>query len=160
MPQAAAAGGGVSTEALTLAGVTVVAIGGRALMLEGAPGSGKSSLALALIDRGAALIGDDGVTLTRVGERIMASPPPNIAGLIELRGVGLVTLPLAPPAPLALILTLGSGAGERLPEAAARRTILGLAVPSLVFEPGMIAPAPRAELALKVHGQVHGETSG
>lgn len=130
---------------------SVVAISGRALMIEGPPGSGKSSLALALIDRGAGLIGDDGVTLHREGDRIVASPPPNIAGLIEVRGVGIIKRPTAPPAGLALILTLGER-GERLPERMPTRDFLGLAIPHLPFEPGAIAPAVRAECALAEHG--------
>lgn len=151
MPAAATSGDTVSLGQHVISGASVVAIGGHALMIEGPPGSGKSSLALALIDRGAQLIGDDGVTLESIGEQVIASPPPNIAGLIELRGVGLVELPLADPAPLALILKLGSQ-GERLPEAAARRDILGCAIPCLPFDPGHIAPAQRAEWALAVHG--------
>ena len=130
---------------------SVVVIGGRALAIEGPPGSGKSALALALIDRGAHLIGDDGVTLTRTDTAIIAAPPPNIAGLIEVHGVGLVTLPVAPPAPLALVLTLGAPV-DRLPSAAPARDILGIAIPCLPFDPGTIAPALRAEWALKQHG--------
>lgn len=141
----------MSAESQTLTGASAVAIGGRALMIDGPPGSGKSSLALALIDRGAKLIGDDGVTLTLTGERVMVSPPPNIAGLIEIRGVGLAELPLAAPTPLAMILTLGN-AGERLPEAVPTRDILGHAIPCLAFEPGPVAPAQRAEWALAMHG--------
>ncbi|MFN3989898.1 MAG: HPr kinase/phosphorylase [Erythrobacter sp.] len=129
-----------------------VVIGGRALLIEGPPGSGKSSLALALLDRGAGLIGDDAVSLSRQGEAVVAAPPPNIAGLIEVRGIGIVTMPLAAPAPVALILTLGGAAGERLPQTAPRRDILGLAVPVLAFVPGTLAPAIRAEWALAVHG--------
>ena len=68
---------------------SAVAIGGRGLLLEGPPGSGKSSLALALIDRGARLIGDDGLRLVRRGKDVMAEPPPNIAGKLEIRGVGI-----------------------------------------------------------------------
>lgn len=130
-----------------------VSIDGRALLIEGPPGSGKSSLALALIDRGAGLIGDDAVTLAGVDGQLIASPPPNIAGLIEVRGVGLVRLPPADPAPVGLILVLGGPAPERLPETPlARRTIAGVAVPVLPFDPGTIAPARRAELALRLHG--------
>ncbi|MDJ0976940.1 MAG: serine kinase [Erythrobacter sp.] len=134
---------------------SAVSLEGRALLIEGAPGSGKSSLALALIESGAKLIGDDGVTLTReeidAAARLVASAPPNIAGLIEARGVGLARLPVAEPAPLALILALGE-ASERLPERAESREILGCLVPVLAFEPGAIAPAMRARLALRIHG--------
>jgi len=133
---------------------SAVAIGGRALLIEGPPGSGKSSLALALIDRGAGLIGDDAVALDRDGDMLIAAPPPNIAGLLEVRGVGLARLPVAAPAPVALIVTLGSGAAERLPETLPFRIIAGVRVPVLAFDPGIIAPAARAEWALKLHGLV------
>lgn len=134
---------------------SAVAIDGRALLIEGPPGAGKSSLALALIDRGAQLIGDDAVTLsrddTRAEPRLLASAPPNIVGLIEVRGVGLARLPVAPPAPVALILTIADDA-ERLPDAVTMRALLGCAVPNLAFVPGSIAPARRAEIALQMHG--------
>ncbi len=142
---------------------STVVIAGRALAIEGPPGSGKSTLALALIDRGAQLIGDDGVTLTRKpaggGNAIIASQPPNIAGLVEVHGVGILTVPIAPPAPLALVLTLGSALGsevagriERLPEQVPMRDFLGVDIPCLPFAPGTIAPALRAEWALSLHG--------
>jgi hypothetical protein len=132
---------------------SAVVIAGRALLIEGAPGSGKSSLALALIDRGAGLIGDDAVTLTRAGDALIAAPPPNIAGLLEVRGIGLVRMPFAAPAPVALILELGAAPGDRLPETPLpRRAIAGVNVPVLRFDPGTIAPAQRAEWALAVHG--------
>lgn len=131
---------------------TAVAIGGRVLLIEGPPGSGKSSLALALIDGGARLIGDDAVTLACVDDRLIASAPPNIAGLLEVRGVGLIRLPVAPPAPVALLLTLGGTAAERLPGALPHRRIAGVAVPVLAFDPGAIAPAARACAALALHG--------
>lgn len=139
---------------------SAVALDGRALLIEGPPGSGKSSLALALIDRGAGLIGDDGVTLTAKAGRLIASPPPNIAGLLEVRGVGLAQLPVAPPAPVALILTLASPAPARLPETPlAVRTIAGVAVPVLAFDPGPLVPALRAEWALRMHGHVFDASS-
>ncbi len=132
---------------------SAVSIAGRALLIEGPPGSGKSSLALALIDRGAGLIGDDGVTLTPAGDKLIASPPPLIAGLLEVRGVGLIRLPPVLPAPAALILSLAGAAPARLPETPlAVRVIAGVTVPVLAFDPGIIAPASRAEWALREHG--------
>jgi hypothetical protein len=139
---------------------SAVAIAGRALLIEGPPGSGKSSLALALIERGAGLIGDDAVTLTPADDVLIASPPPNIAGLIEVRGVGLARLEVAPPAPVALILALGGRPPERLPETPLPgRAIAGVAVPVLGFDPGPIAPAARAEWALRLHGIVFAASS-
>jgi hypothetical protein len=132
---------------------SAVAMGGRALLISGPPGAGKSSLTLALLDRGAGLIGDDAVMLTRQGEQLIAAPPPNIAGLLEVRGVGIIRVAVANPAPVALVLELGGAAGERLPDAPLPcRELGGIAVPVLRFDPGTIAPAQRAEWALRLHG--------
>lgn len=138
---------------------TAVAIEGRALLIEGEPGVGKSSLALALIERGATLIGDDGVTLSKAAADpeapLIASAPPNILGLIEVRGVGLIRMDVAPPTSVALILTLLNSDApnpERLPERAETCEIMGCRVPALPFRPGTIAPAERARQALNVHG--------
>lgn len=132
-----------------LANVTCVAVEGHGLLIEGAPGSGKSTLALALIDRGAVLAGDDGITLERRGAQLWALPPPNIAGLLEIRGVGIITLPAA-PAPIALVLSLGAEP-QRLPSPA-RREFEGVALPCLAFDPAAPAAVLRAEWALRVHG--------
>lgn len=135
---------------------SAVAIGGRALLIAGPPGSGKSSLALALIGRGARLIGDDAVTLRQEGKALIAAPPPNIAGLLEVRGVGIIRLPLAQPAPVALLLELSGAPAERLPpDPLPTRVIEGVAVPVLAFDPGPAAPALRAEWALRLHGIGH-----
>jgi serine kinase of HPr protein (carbohydrate metabolism regulator) len=147
----ATAGCNVNEPSSALIQASAVAIAGRALIIEGPPGSGKSSLALALIDRGAMLIGDDGVALSREGETVFASPPPNIAGLLEIRGVGLVDLALAPLTPVALILSLSAQA-QRLPDSIEQREILSVSIPILPFDPGTIAPAARAEWALRQHG--------
>lgn len=133
-----------------LANVTCVAVAGRGLLLEGPPGIGKSTLALALIDRGAVLVGDDGVTLRHRHGRLWALPPPNIAGRLEVRGVGLISLETT-TAPVALILLLGGGISERLPEPGTRA--LGEAVlPFLRFDPSVPEAALRAEWALRLHG--------
>ncbi|MEL7218980.1 MAG: HPr kinase/phosphatase C-terminal domain-containing protein [Pseudomonadota bacterium] len=140
------------TEGSTLlTGSSVVAIGGRALIIEGPPGAGKSSLALALIDRGATLIGDDGCKLLRQGDAVHASPPPTISGLLEIRNVGIITVPTADQAPVALIVSLQDDA-VRLPQSTQHRDLLGCPIPQLDFTPGSIAPAIRAEWALREHG--------
>ena len=131
-------------------GVTAVSIGGRAILFEGAPGSGKSSLALSLIDRGAVLIGDDGVTVADAGGQLVLSPPPNITGKLEIRGVGIVEIDAA-SAPLALILALDPDA-PRYPEPIETRTIRGCRVPVMPFRAGDAAQALRAEWALRIHG--------
>ncbi|KUO55243.1 MAG: serine kinase [Sphingomonadales bacterium BRH_c3] len=129
---------------------SAVAIDGRALLIEGPPGSGKSSLALALIDRGAGLIGDDGVRLERSGGEIIAAPPPNIAGKLEIRGVGIAELP-ATSAPLALILSLDPNA-PRYPQPLEHRKILGCEIPVLPFRFDTPLIALRAEWAVRLHG--------
>jgi serine kinase of HPr protein (carbohydrate metabolism regulator) len=96
-----------------------VAIGGRGVLIAGASGAGKSDLAMRLIDRGAALVADDYVSLRAEGGQVIAAAPAAIAGLIELRGVGLLTLPYLAQAPVALVVDLDL-APERLPEAKTR----------------------------------------
>ncbi|WP_333836602.1 HPr kinase/phosphorylase [Novosphingobium sp.] len=130
---------------------TAVAIGGRAVLIEGPPGSGKSSLALALIDRGAALIGDDGVMLETVGATAMARPHPNTTGLIEVRNLGLVPMTPLPKAPVALALLLDRGAPRFVesPEWVVRG---GATVPMVRLWPDSPVLALRAELALRHYG--------
>lgn len=127
-----------------------VAVGGRAVLIEGPPGSGKSSLALALIDRGALLVGDDGVVLEARGYAVWALPPPNIAGLLEVRNVGLVRLPTA-EARVALVLRLDEAA-PRFVEAAGQVVLAGIALPLIRLWPASPVLALRAEHALALHG--------
>jgi serine kinase of HPr protein (carbohydrate metabolism regulator) len=129
---------------------TCVAIQGRAVLIEGPPGSGKSSLALALIDRGATLVGDDGVLLEVRDDRLWALPPPNIAGLLEIRNVGFATLP-AERAPVALVLRLDPAA-PRQPEQAEAAVLAGVTVPLVRLWPDTPALRLRAEWALALHG--------
>jgi len=143
------------TDSRVLSGVSAVAIGSRGLLIAGPVGSGKSSLALALIDRGAQLIGDDALAVSREDDRLMLAPPPNIAGMLEIRGVGIAELPTA-RAPLALVLDLGERA-PRLPQELQRRQYLGIAVPCLGFMADHPASAIRAEYALALHGLTVGQ---
>lgn len=128
-----------------------VAINGRGLVVEGPPGSGKSSLALALIDRGAALVGDDGLSLRADGRRLLASPAPAIAGLMEIRNVGLVEMPFVRDVPVALVIRLDPGA-PRAVEAAQSIAFFGVQMPAVQLWPGSPVLALRAEWALRIHG--------
>ena len=82
--------------------VSSVAIDGRAVLIAGRSGAGKSDLALRLIDRGALLVSDDYTFVRRAQSQALASAPARIAGRIELRGVGIVELETAQDVPVAL----------------------------------------------------------
>ena len=86
------------------------------MMLVGPPGSGKSDLALRLIDRGWRLIADDRVIAKPSADGLWLSAPDAIAGLIEIRGLGIVPAPHLPGAPARLLVDL-SMAPARLPDA-------------------------------------------
>ncbi len=130
---------------------TGVAIGGRAVLIEGPPGSGKSTLALTLIDRGAVLIGDDGVTLEPRDGQVYASPPPQIAGLLEVRNLGLLEFPVARDMPVTLVVRLDPAA-ERFIEAPERIDLGGVELPLVRLWPGGGVLALKAELALSRYG--------
>ncbi len=132
------------------ANVTAVAVGGRALLITGAPGSGKSALALSLIDRGATLIGDDAVTLDRQADFLIAGPPPNTAGMLEIRNVGIVQMSVT-SAPVALVLSLHADAA-RYPLEVGTTRLEGVDIPILPFAAGDAAQALRAEYALSLQG--------
>jgi HPr kinase/phosphorylase len=123
-----------------------VAAGGRGLLILGRPGAGKSSLALELAALGAMLVADDRVALRRAGDAVLASAPPRLRGLIEARGVGVLRLPHAPEAPLALALDLDATEDARIPP---RRStgLLGVAIPLLLGR-----PAGAVLIAALLHG--------
>ena len=128
---------------------TGVLVDGRVVLIEGEPGSGKSALALALIDRGALLVGDDGVALERRGGHLWASPPPHTAGLIEIRNVGLARLPCT-EGQVGLVLRLDPAA-PRFVEQAAQVTLAGVGLPLLALYPATPALPLRAEWAVRLH---------
>ncbi|GAA0282328.1 hypothetical protein GCM10009127_24630 [Alteraurantiacibacter aestuarii] len=124
-----------------------VLIENRAILIEGPPGSGKSSLALALIDRGAILVGDDGVCLTPRAGKLWASPPPHTAGLLEIRNLGLVELPTG-EGPASLVLRLDRDA-PRYIEQAGTISIGGVDLPTLALFPDTPALHLRAHWAVQ-----------
>jgi serine kinase of HPr protein (carbohydrate metabolism regulator) len=128
-----------------------VAIRNRGVLIQGPPGSGKSSLALALIDRGAMLVGDDGVLLQQRGDGLWALPHPQIAGLLELRNVGLLQYPCA-PARLALVLRLDAAA-PRYVDQAEKLVLAGQELPLLRLWPDTPVLHLRAEAALNLYGK-------
>ena len=143
-PDAATAEARLSAETVH---ATTVAIEGRAVLITGPSGSGKSDLALRLLDRGFALVSDDQTLVERDGERLLASAPTNIAGKLEIRGIGIVEMAAVSNVPVALIVELTSDI-ERLPDDARQRPLLGVAVPLISID-AMTASAPsKVALAL------------
>ncbi|MGN6819732.1 MAG: HPr kinase/phosphorylase [Sphingomonas sp.] len=128
--------------------VSSVAIDGRAVLIDGASGAGKSDLALRLIDRGATLISDDYTLLQRSGRELIASPPDTIAGRIEVRGLGVLPLPHVEKIPVALLVHL-TESPERMPLTDEVRRIAGLDIREVAVDPRTASAAIKVELALR-----------
>jgi serine kinase of HPr protein (carbohydrate metabolism regulator) len=137
MNQAAAPGPRLSAETVH---ASTVAMDGRAVLITGPSGSGKSDLALRLLDRGFVLVSDDQTIVKRQGDMLIASPPPNIAGKLEIRGIGIVDVETASDLPVALIIELTSDI-QRLPDDSRERPILGVSLPLISID-AMTASAP------------------
>jgi serine kinase of HPr protein (carbohydrate metabolism regulator) len=125
-----------------------VAIGDYAVLITGASGSGKSDVALRLIDRGARLVSDDYTIIRRDGSVLYASPPETIQGKIEVRGIGIVTMPHVGNTPIAMLVELDSEVA-RMPEAGTARAIAGLMLSSMAAAPFEHSTPIKIELALR-----------
>ncbi|MFQ5565939.1 MAG: HPr kinase/phosphorylase [Paracoccaceae bacterium] len=120
---------------------SAVAAGEHALLITGSAGAGKTTLALEMIALGAELIADDRVHAEPDGAgRLWLSAPPNTAGLVEMRGFGLVRLAVRPRAALKLIADLDHGESVRLPPRR-QRVLSGIACPVILCKgrPGLAA---------------------
>jgi serine kinase of HPr protein (carbohydrate metabolism regulator) len=127
---------------------TCVEIGGHAVLIRGPSGGGKSDLALRLIDGGAVLVADDQTNITVEGGRLFAAVPETIAGMIEVRGLGIVRLPYRARAPLALVIDLVQPKDvERLPEPSSA-SLLGVMVPRLALAAFEASAAAKVRLAM------------
>ncbi len=128
---------------------TCVAIDGAGVLLLGAPASGKSDLALRLMDGGAQLVADDQVSLVRDGTDLVASAPRNIVGRLEVRGVGIIPIDALPLATLGLAIELTEPETlDRLPE----KTIweaLGVSIPLVRLAPFEASAAAKARLIVQ-----------
>jgi HPr kinase/phosphorylase len=133
---------------------TCVALGNRAALLRGEPGTGKSDLALRFVSQfsaeNAQLVADDQVRIAHAGGALIVSPPDSLAGRLEVRGIGIVAAPHVSQAELALIVALSpADAVPRLPpDPLPREDVLGVPVPVLALDPLPASAAAKLRLAL------------
>ena len=126
---------------------STVATDGRAVVIVGPSGAGKSDLALRLLDRGFTLVSDDRTIVKRDGDRLVASAPANIAGKLEIRGIGIVEMETSGEVPVGLLVELTSEI-QRLPDENRERPVLGVKIPLISID-AMTASAPsKVALAL------------
>jgi HPr kinase/phosphorylase len=118
---------------------TAVLAGAKAVLIRGEPGTGKSRLALKLLQAAALpfarLVGDDRVHLQAQSGRLLVRPAESLAGLIEVRGLGIRRLPYEASAVVGMVVDLGSPA-DRMPD----RTALEISISGIIL-PRLALPA-------------------
>ena len=126
---------------------STVALNGRAVVISGPSGSGKSDLALRLLDHGFTLVSDDRTIVRKQGTKLVASAPETIKGKMEVRGLGIFQMEHVTDVPVALVVELRSDI-QRMPDDGQERLVLGVGVPLVVVD-AMTASAPsKVALAL------------
>jgi serine kinase of HPr protein (carbohydrate metabolism regulator) len=126
---------------------STVALAGRAVLITGPSGSGKSDLALRLLERGFSLVSDDQTIVRRAGSRLIATAPPTIAGKLEIRGIGIVEMEAQAEASVALIVEL-TGEFARLPDDGRERQLLGVSVPLITVDAMTASAASKVAIGL------------
>lgn len=127
---------------------TSVEIGGHAVLIRGPSGSGKSDLALRLIDGGAVLVADDQSAISNDGGRLFVGVPETIAGLLEVRGLGIVRVACRARVPLALVVDIVHPKDvDRLPEPSAAQ-LLGVMVPRVALAAFEASTPAKVRLAM------------
>jgi len=124
-----------------------VAIDGRAILIGGPSGSGKSDLALRLMDRGFTLVSDDRTIVRKDGSRLVATSPATIKGKLEIRGIGIVEMESVSDVPVALAVELTSDF-QRLPDDSRDRLIMGISIPLISVDAMTASAASKVAVAL------------
>ncbi|MGD9802459.1 MAG: HPr kinase/phosphorylase [Hyphomicrobiaceae bacterium] len=155
----------MTTATTSLVHATAVVLTGRGVLILGPSGAGKSDLALRMITTpllhcsepvDVRLVSDDQVLIEREGDRLFASPPATIAGLLEVRGLGIVQVPFVPRAEIHLAIVLKSAEDiERLPVSGQTHPILGLNIPLIAIDGAK--PGAPARLVLAALGTLRSE---
>jgi serine kinase of HPr protein (carbohydrate metabolism regulator) len=140
--------GGAGRSARVSLHASCVDLQGTGVVRLGPPGCAKSDLALRLIDDGARLVADDRLAVERHGDHLIARPPAAIAGLIEVRGLGIMQVDHAASSRLGLVVTLGAvEPASRLPEPGSYE-LLGVPLPCLALDPRTASAPAKIRLAL------------
>lgn len=127
---------------------TSVALDDRAVLISGEPGSGKSDLALRIIEAGGQLISDDYTNLMKKGDHLIASPPPKIAGRMEVRGVGIIEIAYQSGVQVALVIQLTDRTEiERLPEEASTE-LEGVRIPEIRLDAFEVSATAKIRVVL------------
>lgn len=148
---------------------TTLALGDRGVLLRGVSGSGKSDLALRFLSDGSVgatrdvrrLVADDQTMLIEDKGRVLASPPARIAGLLEVRGVGLFTVPFVAGVPVCLVVDLvGAGEVERMPPEDETTVLLGCRIPLRKLTPFEASAPLKLALLLRALADVDALPAG